>query len=157
AAANTESHLAERLAEDEELSDGQRNLYKWYYAEWDAADMALETESLTELLGDAGFDDDEELQAARQAAWLWAMTEGLRLAREQGALTWNGKPVAAFCTMTDSGDAIWLERVTARHVNPPALFSTIEPELESAVQEWYGTSEIEPTPLQLAFEQLRSE
>jgi hypothetical protein len=47
-------------------------------------------------------------------------------------LVWDGKPVAAICSVIDSTDAPWIERESARMVNPPELLATFEEELAAS-------------------------
>jgi hypothetical protein len=140
--ANTIRHLA---------ASAGRPLDKWYFAQWLTGGMDLRPEVLTEALGDASFQDDRELQYQRQAAWLVALAKGLQAARSRGRLAWRGRPVAAFCSMIDSEDAVWIERETARLANPPDLLATFEAELAAAAESWYGTTDPGPRRLRSAF------
>jgi hypothetical protein len=140
--ANTIRHLA---------TTADRPLDKWYFAQWLTGGMDLRTEVLTEALGDAGFQDDRELQYHRQAAWLVALAKGLQEAQSRGGLAWCGRPVAALCSMIDSEDAVWIERETARLANPPDLLATFEAELAAAAESWYGTTDPGSRPLRSAF------
>lgn len=143
--ANTTQHLA---------ATAGRPLDKWYFAQWLTQGMDLRTDVLTNLLGDATFQNDRELQHSRQASWLMALVEGLRAARARGGLEWAGRPVAAFCSVIDSSDAMWVERETARLINPPDLLVTFEGELVAASASWYGTADPEPSLLRSAFDRL---
>jgi len=119
--------------------------------------MDLRTDVLSALLGDDTFQDDQEPQSSRQASWLVALAEGLREARTRGGLEWRGRPVAAFCSVIDSSDAVWVERETARLANPPDLLATFEAELAAASADWYGAAAAGSRPLRSAFErQLRA-
>jgi hypothetical protein len=138
--ANSEAHFAksERIPLD-----------RWYVAQWFATGMDLECEVLRERIGDAT--DDE---APIQAAWLLAMTEGLKLVRDHGGMMFRGRPVIAYCSMIDSANALWIERETARAINPPEAYAAIAAEMSAASVEWYGEGEREPSDLQIAFDQL---
>lgn len=128
---------------------------KWQFAEWFGVITDIQTGVLLETLGDATFQDDRDLQHTRQASWLLAMAEGLKLARARGTLDWRGQPITAFCSVIDSYDAVWVERETARMINPPELFAAVEPELAAAWTRSYGTKAMEPQPLHAVFDQLR--
>jgi hypothetical protein len=143
--ANTTRHLA---------ASAGRPWDKWYFAEWFAEGMELETEVLKEALGSADFHDDRQIQHRQQATWLLALAEGLRMARAAGALEWRGRPVAAFCSVIDSEDAGWVERETARLANPPELLATFEAELATATWVWFGMADGQPRPLQAAFQRM---
>jgi hypothetical protein len=124
---------------------------KWYFANWFATGMELDTTALCAFLGDATDDD-----IAVQASWVMAIIEGLRLARSRGALSFRGSPVAAFCSMIDSRNAIWIERESARAANPPELLNSFEQEREAAATEGYGAGETEQLPLYFAFKRMHN-
>jgi hypothetical protein len=138
--ANTTKHFRE--------SDG-RALDQWYFAQWSATGMDIDATVLEELLGDPT-DDDPEIQAA----WLHALTEGLKMARAQDGLKFRGNGVVTFCSMIDSKNAVWVEQRTARLTNPPDLLKACEAGLKAAAEEWYGTTPPHPTELQTAFAKL---
>src|SRR4051794_5955748 len=130
--ANTDAHLAKKNAGDTLIPE-EKSLNKWYFGQWWSGGMDHETGPLAEALGDASSDD-----VTIQAAWLLAMAEGLKLARERGALEHSGNPVVAFCSMADSSNAAWIEPETARHSNPPNVLDPIRGEMRDAVIAWYG-------------------
>ena len=111
---------------------------------------------LLEALGEATFQDDKDLQNHRRGVWLVALMEGLRLARERGGLNWDGKPVVAFCSVIDSNDAPWVERETAKRVNPPELLVTFEAGF-AAASAGYEPADTGPGSLQNAFAHLLRE
>lgn len=134
----------------------QNNRYRWYFANWSGVATDVQMGVLLDALGDATFQDDRDLQNARQASWLVALAEALRRVRARGELVWDGKPVAAFCSVIDSTDAPWVERESARMANPPELLATFEEEL-AASSSGYAPAGSGPGSLQAAFTALLSQ
>lgn len=129
-AANTESHYQR---------SGGGAASRWQPSGWFATGMEIEIELLNELLVDPTFQRDPGRQAERprhQAVWLKVMVDGLRLAREAGHLRWAGRPIAAFCTVQDSGLSGWMAFESARRLNPPELWELIRAEFTEAWADW---------------------
>jgi hypothetical protein len=143
--ANTSEHLATRKGGP---------LDTWYFGQWFIQGIQLETDVLSNVLGDADFNDDRETQNRHQAAWILALATGLRLAGNRGALDFRGRRVAAFCSMIDSRNAVWIERETARIVNSPELFATFEKDLAAAAADWYRSNQPDSNGMRVAFDHL---
>lgn len=146
--ANTVKHLA--------ASPG-RAIDKWQFAQWFATGMDLDLDVLLDSLGDPTYQRDPELaklQPGIQAAWLHVLIDGLRRARARGDLSWDDQQVIAFCSVIDSDDAVWVERESARLLNPAELLATFEEELIS-VSAGYDADGSASSPVRMAFDEQR--
>jgi len=108
-------------------------MYRWGTAEWgheacsDARDFAPAYELLESLSEEASARDAHpEFRAYAFAAMVGALRDldrqgvfGVGPDREQ---------VTVFASLSDSGDAKWLRRESARLANPPAVFARFERE-----------------------------
>lgn len=129
---------------------------RWQPAEWLDSGMELDVDVLLERLGDPTFQVDPELERerpARQAAWLAALVEGLRLARAAGHLDAGGSPVFAFCTVQDSGLAAWCALESARLANAPEIWERVGREFAEGWAGW--ESDAEAVAVRTAYEAIR--
>jgi hypothetical protein len=129
-AVNTESHFR---------ASAGGSVSRWQPTEWLDSGMDLDFDELSEWLGDPTFQLDPELEKLRpvkQAAWLVALVEAMRLARAAGHLSWGRSEVFAFCTVQDSELAAWYALESARLVNPPELMERVGPEFAEAWVDW---------------------
>lgn len=130
---------------------------RWEPNGWLGTGMELTIDLLNERLGDPTFQVDpalEKLRPAKQAAWLIALFEGLRLAHASGHLSWGGTPIFAFCTVQGSGLTAWCALESARLVNPPELLERHGAEFADAWAGW--ESDEEATAVQAAYEEARA-
>lgn len=145
-AANTEAHF-------HRSSGGASS--RWQPSQWVASGMDIDIEPLNELLDDPTYQPDPEkdkLRPMKQAMWLKAMVKGLQIAREEGELQWSGRPIAAFCSVQDSGLTGWFALESASSVNPPDLWKHIEGDFAKAWEGW--ETDDEALKVRLAFETL---
>ena len=142
--ANTASHLAEGPG---------GVLQKWYFGEWWSEGIEIDADPLTNHIGEVE-DFDDEPETGKAPEWLAAMTEAMRIARDAGAFKFSDQQSFIFCSMVDSLNAIWLEDLSARLLNPEAEYREKAPELREATAEWYSDAEEETTELQSVYEEL---
>jgi hypothetical protein len=147
ACANTKKHYAQ---------SGGGPLDRWYFGQWVTDGMDIDSSGLMKRLGDP---TDEEISEPGphpvQTAWLVALTEALLQVKKRGELVFRGKEVIAFCSGIDTEAARWIELATARLLNSPAQFTSLESELRAAHDEWYGAdSGDDVSDLQRSFEKL---
>ena len=146
-AVNTEEHY---------LASEGGSVSRWQPTEWLENGMDLDVDVLNERLGEPTYQTDPELTKSRptkQAVWLIALIDGLRLARTAGHLNWAGLPIVAFCTIQDSGLAKWCALESARLVNPADLMEKISKDFADGWAGW--DSDEESADVQAAYDAIR--
>lgn len=63
--------------------------------------------------------------------------EALKQLVDEGLFERNGSPLTVFCTIVDDFHAGWLERESARRINPASVFAAFEPEQAKAAKYGY--------------------
>ena len=108
------------------LGDYRWSPYEWAY-ECNDADAFREVNALINNRGVAPYheDDPDGLEGFR-AAVMACMVLGLQDMLTSGVVgPGNGRgDMTVFCSVADSGDAVWFEEDSARRLNSPAVFET---------------------------------
>lgn len=133
---------------------GKRMVDKWSYAEWILDADEVDTGLLQAALPEEPGYESSDYQGLRGALMLWSLAGCLRQLAVEGVLEHRGRPVVAFCSLFDSGDAGWVERETARHVNPPGVFAGFEAEHIAFRAARGDRPEPTPSPLQEYYRRL---
>ena len=145
--ANTEAHFA--------TTDGEM-LDKWYFAQWSFGGVAIDTAVLSDHFGEVE-DWDETPETGNASLWLATMTEAMHVAQRKGAFLQNGTEATIFCSMVDSGNAVWLEELSSQFLNPPSRYKEIASELTNSANEWYGEDVVGRAEFKTSYESLLSE
>ncbi len=149
--ANSEEKYQARIARQKCADSDSRFMYRWGTAEW--AYEALEYgpfEEARELLSQAPKDEWLEFQVQSYGASIFALKE---LAAE-GFFGTGEFQITAYFSLSDDDPAAWLERESARRINPPAVFAKFEPEWQIAMLQIWGDSEIDGGDFEHAFPQI---
>jgi hypothetical protein len=127
---------------DEELSC----FLKWNPGDWAYSRDKKRVVSCTwdlfgdEMPGNPALDASDEEWAPLlefRAKRIGVTMEALKQLSDDGLFDRNGSPMTVFCTIADDFHAGWLERESARRINPANVFAAFEPEQAKAARHWY--------------------
>jgi hypothetical protein len=143
---NTEEHFAKTK---------RRALDRWYFGEFSSAGVSVDWYgALINHLGRVeNWEERDKPENGNAVDWLVAITRAMLHARDQGAFTFNGQAATIYCSMVDSRNAIWLEDLSARFLNPADAYAAAAPGIKSASREWYQSKGDEgPSAFRAAYE-----
>jgi hypothetical protein len=112
-----------------------RFMYRWGIAEWayECQEYGPFNEA-RELLQNAPRGDYHEFQARSFEASITALKE----LADEGYFGKGDKRLTIFFTLSDDNNAPWLERESARYLNPPELFETFATEHQKKLERQSG-------------------
>jgi hypothetical protein len=131
-AANSEQKWLKIIEKQGLRDDPMRFLYRWSTAEWAYEAVGCEPfHPAWEILEKGG---GTELLARSLATSIQALKE----LSDEGYFGSGASRVMAFVSLSDDATAAWLERESARRINPPEAFAAFEPEWRHAIVGQYG-------------------
>src|SRR5262249_16332135 len=128
--ANSEERYQAIIKRNGVEDSDRRFMYRWGTAEW--AYEAVEYGPFQQAR--------QILQAAKREGWydfqaksFGASILALKELSEEGYFGQGSSRVTAFFTLSDDNNAPWLERESARRINPPDVFAAFETEWRKAL------------------------
>jgi hypothetical protein len=126
----------------------KRFMYRWGTAEWAYEGVEYGPfEQAREILRAAPRENWFEFQAQSFGASILALKE----LSDEGFFGAGNSRITAFFSLSDDNNAPWLERESARRINPPSVFAAFEAEWRLASATTWGDVDIDGGELAEAF------
>lgn len=159
--ANSEERWREWLDRKKVTVSNERFLYRWSPEEWSGE--GIDTEPFVPVWDLLSAEHDRwgsELRLGPDSTeWLDFKAQSfatsvaaLRELSDEGFFGRAALRPTVFFSISDDADAVWLERESARWVNPPAMFAAFEPEWKLAISQQYGERPVANTELRHRFD-----
>ncbi len=149
--ANTEERYQKMIQRSGVADSDERFTSRWGTAEWafEAEEYGGQIEKACEMLQNADAPDFLAFQVQSFGTSIMALKE----LADEGFFHSGDKPITVFFSLSDHDEAAWLERESARRINPPEVFAAFEPEWKIAAKLMWGedADEMEPGEIGQAF------